>query len=555
MGKFSNEMIGYALRNAMDFGSTDAGKVLTKLFQHGLKKEEIKEIMPELQATVKKINAMLPDKMNELYKDYSKFVKEREEKEETHELPELENASGKMVFRLAPYPSGALHLGNAKTYLLNALYAEKYKAKTLLVMDDTIGSEEKQLAPEAYSLIEEAFKWLKLKYEKPVLYKSSRMKMYYEYAEKLIKKNYAYVCHCAQEQLRENRANGMECACRQFPADIQLKRWKEMFNSREGDAVLRIKTDMRHPNPAFRDRVLFKISEREHPKVGKKYKVWPTLEMSWAIDDHDLGITHILRGNDLRIETDMEKFIWDIFGWKHPVTIHTGMIKIEGMGAKISKSKAQKEVKSGEFTGWDDPRTWSMQSLSRRGIKAEAVREFVKEIGLNRQDIIVPIESLYAINRKMGDSEADRYSFVRDPIKLDIENKTGIKVAGVPVHPSKNEMRMVPVKELNISKEDYEKLEGKEVRLLHLFNIKLGRPCEVTSLENKDIPKIQWVSENVHTRILMPDGMWAEGIAESAIENLKPGQVIQFERVGFVRFDRIGRVDRKKYYEFWFGHK
>jgi hypothetical protein len=188
----------------------------------------------------------------------------------------------------------------------------------------------------------------------------------------------------------------------------------------EGEAVLRIKTDMHHPNPAFRDRVLFRIADREHPRVGKKYRVWPTLEMTWAIDDHLLGITHVMRGNDLMIESDMEKYIWDLFKWKHPILIHTGLVRLEGVGAKLSKSKAQKEVTSGQFSGWDDPRTWSVQSLARRGIRQEAIREFVKRIGLNKQDIIVPVESLYAINRQIIDSETPRYSFVENPVKLNI---------------------------------------------------------------------------------------------------------------------------------------
>ncbi|MBS3081816.1 hypothetical protein J4416_02675 [Candidatus Pacearchaeota archaeon] len=99
----------------------------------------------------------------------------------------------------------------------------------------------------------------------------------------------------------------------------------------------------------------------------------------------------------------MEKYIWDLFKWDHPILIHTGLVKLEGVGAKLSKSKAGKEVKSGEFSGWDDPRTWSVQSLARRGIRPESIKEFVKRIGLNKQDITIPIENLYAINRQLID--------------------------------------------------------------------------------------------------------------------------------------------------------
>jgi glutamyl-tRNA synthetase len=114
-----------------------------------------------------------------------------------------------------------------------------------------------------------------------------------------------------------------------------------------------------------------------------------------------LGITHIIRGKDLMIESEMEQYIWKIFSWQMPELLHAGMVRIEGMGAKISKSKAQKEIKSGEFFGWDDPRTWSIQSLRKRGFQAETLRKFVEDIGLNQNDISVPLEILYSINRKI----------------------------------------------------------------------------------------------------------------------------------------------------------
>ena len=328
-----------------------------------------------------------------------------------------------------------------------------------------------------------------------------------------------------------------------------------MFSEKVGDAVLRIKTDMRDPNPAFRDRVLFKISDRKHPRVGNKYRVWPTLEMSWAIDDHDLGITHIIRGNDLMIESDMERYIWDIFGWKHSDIYHVGLVRIEGMGAKISKSKAQKEVRSGEFSGWDDPRTWSIQSLKRRGFKMESIREFVKEIGLNNQDITIPVESFYAINRRAIDQDALRYSFIEDPVKLEIKNKPEVKEIFVPIHPDKDKTREIEINDLFISKKDFEENQGKEIRLIHLYNVKLGKTQEYTDSENKDIKKVNWVSDSVPCRILMPDGVWISGIAEKAIKSIKKGKSIQFERTGFCRFDGTQKLGKELVYEFWFSHK
>ena len=542
----------HALKNAIEFGKTDAGRILPKLFQHGLEKSKIKSVLPELQKIIKEINSMSQKEKESEFKKFSSLVPEQEEK--PHELAELPNPSSKMVFRLAPYPSGALHIGNAKTYILNALYAEKYNGKILLIMDDTIGSEEKQISPESYKLIEEAFQWLGFKYEKPIYYKSDRLEIYYKYAKELIEKEKAYVCHCSQEELHNNREKGIECSCRNLPKKIQLERWEKIFTAPSGAAVLRIKTSMQNPNPAFRDRVLFKISDRTHPRTKNKFRVWPTLEMSWAIDDHLLGITHIIRGADLYIETDMEKYIWDIFKWKHPETIHAGLLKLEGVGAKISKSKAQKEVKSGQFTGWDDPRTWSIQSLKSRGFLPEAIKQFIEEIGLNKQNIIAPIESLYSINRKLIDSTSNRYSFVKNPVEIKIKNPPKISEVKFPIHPDKKETRSVSISnKIFISSNDLIKFQGKEIRLLHLYNIKLkkDKTAEFTSVENKDIPKINWVSSpNVKCKILQPEGNHDEGIAEPAIKTLKKDQVLQFERYAFVKLNKKGEV-----YEFWLAHK
>lgn len=551
----SREILAYALQNALEHGTADAGRVLPKLFQHGLDKKDIPLVMKKINETVEQVNSLTAVERQKLFADVSDVVK-KHDRTEDYELPELPPSpvGKKVVLRMAPFPSGALHIGNTKTYLLNALYAEKYNADLLLVFDDTIGSAEKPVTPESYDLIRDAWKWLGVNYKKEY-FKSDRLELYYEYAEKLIEMNAAYVCYCKAEELRKNRALGVECSCRQYPKGIQHARWKELFEPRvqEGEAILRLKTDMQHPNPAFRDRVLFRIADRAHPRVGTKYRVWPTLEITWAIDDHLFGITHVLRGNDLMIESDMEQHIWDLFGWKHPVLIHTGLVRLEGVGAKLSKSKAQKEVKSGQFSGWDDPRTWSVQSLARRGFRPEAIREFVKRIGLNKQDIIVPIETLYAINRQLIDAQTPRFSFVEDPVVLQLTDMPTVSEILVPVHPdTPDKTRSVKIGQtIAISGKDFRAHLHKEVRLLHLFNVTLGEQSPVTSVENKKIPKLQWVSDGVKARVLLVDGTWVEGLAEPAVQKLNIGDVVQFERNFFCRFDGV----KDGVCEFWFAHQ
>lgn len=540
-------ILAYALDNAVSHnGEAVAGSVINHLFREGLKKEELKEIMPIVQRVINEVNNMELDEQKKKLEENDIELKKFEQKEK--ELMELPNVSKKMVFRLAPYPSGDLHIGNAKTYILNALYAEKYNAKTLLIIDDTIGSEEKSIVPEAYDLIPESFNWLKIKYEKPIIYKSDRLNIYYKHAENIIDSGQAYVCTCSSEIMRKNRADGKECACRNLNKEEQKQRWKSMFKMKEEQATLRIKTDMKHPNPAFRDRVLFRISERSHPRVKNKYRVWPMLEFSWAIDDHLLGITHIIRGNDLVIETDMERFIWKIFKWEDKTILHGGFLEIEGV--KLSKSKAQLEVKSKKYFGWDDPRTWSIHSLKKRGFKPESLRQFIFDIGLNKHDITVPVDAFYSINRKMIDHESNRYSFVEEPVKLNIDNLP--KEISVPIHPEKKQKRNIKIgKSIYIAKKDFDMLKGKEIRLMHLCNIILDNKPKITSTEKKELPVINLVSEGVKTNVLMEDGMWKKGIAEKSIEKLRRDEVIQFERNFFCKFDR----KNNDVYEFWFTHR
>lgn len=421
MKSWTDKIYAYALKNAVEHdGKAQTSSVVSALFHEGLKKEEVKDVIGEINKVVNEINKLKLEEQKDKFDNFKKKVSEREVREG---LPELPNAKkGKVVLRFAPYPSGPLHIGNARPAILNDEYAKMYKGKLLLIIDDTIGSKEKQISEPAYKLIPEGLKWLKVNWKNPIIYKSDRLNIYYKYAEELIKKGKAYVCSCSQEKVRKNRAEMRECLCRQYKIEENLKRWKKMFKAKEGEFTLRIKTSMQDKNPAFRDRILFRISDRAHPKTGKKYRVWPMLEFSWAVDDYLLGITHIIRGKELRIESEMEKFIWDIFGWKHLEIIHSGLLQIKGI--KISKSKGQEEVKAGRYFGWDDPRTWSLQSLEKRGIQVEALREFILGFGINENEVEASLEVLYAKNREIVHEIAEKITFDKTGNK----NKSNAKV-------------------------------------------------------------------------------------------------------------------------------
>jgi len=542
----------YALQNAIFHdGKAVAKAVLGKIIAEDPKlSERIEDINAQVKMIVTEVNLLsLDDQRKELEKIAPELLK-KEKGVKTTELPKLPNVKDEVVMRFAPYPSGPLHIGNARAAILNDEYVKRHNGRLLLVYDDTIGGGEKSVEKGAYGYIKEGLDWLGIEVH-DVYYKSDRMQIYYDWVEELVKFGYAYVCECETGHLRACREGGVECEHRSETVDDNANKWLDMLGGiyGEGEAVLRLKTDMKHPNPAFRDRVLFRISDRVHPRVGTRFKVWPLLEFSWAVDDYLLGITHVLRGKDLIIEDEMEKFLWNIFEIEPTEFVHYGMLRLEEM--KLSKSKMKKDIEEGVIEGIDDPRTWSLQSLRRRGIRPQAVRNFILGFGLSLTDIEVPAENLYAENRKLIDPTANRYFFVPNPVKIKLKQLHKKKLE-LPLHPDdkKRGHRTLHLKhDVFVSKEDFEKLEGQEVRLKDFCNVTLGKEAEVTSVENKDIPRIQWVSEHALVKVVMPDGSVLEGHGEKDLKNLKEGEVVQFERFGFVR------MDTKKGEIFYFAHK
>lgn len=541
-------ILKYALQNAIRYnGKASVGAIVGKILgEFPRARKDVKKVSKEIAKVVNQVNSMwLKDQISELKKLAPKMLEKKKKKERV--LPNLPKAK-KVVMRLAPYPSGPLHIGNARQAVLNDEYVKRYKGKLILFIDDTIGSKDKDISKDAYKLIPEGLKWLGVKFGKKIYYKSDRLNIYYKYAEKLIKEGYVYVCSCEAKILRDNRAKGVTCDCRSLDIKNNLKEWKRMFRAKEGSKVLRIKTDIQHKNPAFRDRVLFRISNRKHAKVGKKYRVWPLLEFSWAIDDHLLGISHIIRGKELMMESEMQRLIWKIFKWKSPVIIHTGLLELEGV--KLSKSKSKKEVLSGKFKGWDDPRTWSLQSLERRGLYPEAVRKFLLGFGLNQNEINIPIDNLYVENKKIVESKARRYFFVWNPYKIKIKNAPKMK-AKIPYHPNYNEMGYRKIKSNDMFYVSDDIIPKEYYRFIDLFNFKnkefLSRNYD-PKMKAKMIHWLPVVRGLVNVEIVMIDGSIKKGLGESDMKDIKVGDVVQLYRFGFCRLDKRSKDKLVFYY-------
>jgi len=523
----------HALRNAQKYGKADAGAVLGKLLaEFPDLKPHAKVLYHEIQRIIEDVSSLSEKEKEEiLARDIPREVKGEGD---LRPLPGAE--MGKVVLRLAPFPSGPLHIGNTRMVLLNYEYARMYQGKLILVFDDTIGSEDKVPIPEGYDLIREGLEYLGVKVDE-TYYKSDRLPIFYEWGKRLIEKGYAYACECDPPAIRKNREAMVECEHRGRGVEENLELWERMLSGGfgEGEICIRIKSDMRHPDPAFRDRVMFRISEKEHPRVGKKYLVWPMLEISWAVDDQVLGVTHIIRGKDLVIEDMMEKLIWNYLGLPEKVFVHYGMLRLTE--SKLSKSKSASEVRSGKFTGWDDPRTWSIQSLRRRGIHPDAIKKFVLSFGISAVDIVTPADSLYNENRKLLDPHTPRRFFVKDGCSLQLVGE----------HPSHVEVKNHPDQDLGTRKitvrdrvwlpeEDVK--EGIEIRLKDFCNVKIEDGyARITSFEVRPLPKIQWVGEGaLPCTMLLPDGSSVHGVIEPS--PLPPGSVVQLERVGFARIEK-----------------
>ncbi|MDY6773794.1 MAG: glutamate--tRNA ligase, partial [Candidatus Nanohaloarchaea archaeon] len=429
---------------------------------------------------------------------------------------------------------------NARMAVLNDEYVERNDGKLLLVIDDTAGSEEKKPIPEAYDAVPEDLDWLGVDYD-DIIYKSDRLDLFYDYAQRFLEEGWAYVCECDAETLRENREKGVACEHREQEPEENMDKWEQMLGGgyEEGEAVVLLKTDMEADDPAFRDRVLLRISELDHPRVGEQYRVWPMLEFSWGIDDHELGITHILRGKDLVMEDRMERFMWELLDWQEPEILHHGLLGIEGIN--LSTSTSRQKIDEGEYEGWEDPRTWSLRSLRKRGFEPEAIRSFVLQFGMSENDVTVPVDTLYTENRKIIDEEADRYFFVEEPEELVIENPPEQLEAEIPYHPEEDRgKRRVPVEvedgqaRVYVDRSD---LEDGFLRLKDLCNVEVeGGRAEFHSLDHteaveREAPIVQWVPEDGKScRVKMPDAEVVEGLCEPDT----PEEVVQFVRFGFV---------------------
>ena len=553
----------YALQNAIRYeGKANPGNIIGKVIGENPElKTKGKELMKEIQQIVKEVNKLGIEKQTA---ELEKLAPELLEKKavEKEALKPLKNAEkGKVVMRFAPSSSGPLHIGHAYVLGLNSEYCRKYKGKLIVRIEDT---NPENIYPKAYEMIAEEAKWVTKNNISKVMIQSDRMETYYKHAEEVINKGHAYVCTCPAERFREMKIKGIPCNCRNLGVKENLERWKKMFKEyKQGEAALRIKTNMDHPNPAMRDWPAFRINETEHPRQKKKYRVWPLMNFAVAVDDHEMGMTHTLRAKDHMDNEKRQKFLYDYMGWKMPETIYVGRINFEDMEVSCSKTRAAIEQK--KFTGWDDIRVPFLEAMKKRGYQPEAFISYALDVGVTQNDKTVSkaefFKSLDHFNREAIEPRAHRYFFVENPVEVTVE-KAPKQDIELDLHPDnrKGGRKFRTDSGFYIANADFKKLkEGKMYRLMDCLNfVKKGKKLTFDSKDYEKYKKkgemiMHWLpvgKDLVHASVRLPDNNVIKGLGEAGMSGLKEGDIVQLERFAFARLDK----KEGSKLEFWFAH-
>jgi glutamyl-tRNA synthetase len=549
----------YAIKNAfLHNGQASVGAVVGKVI--ALHPEtDVKKVMPQIQEIVKKVNAL---KFSEIEKEFERFAQSYELKpqEKKEGLPDLDWAKDEpVVTRYAPNPNGPFHLGNARAAILSYEFARKYKGKFILRFEDTDPQVKKPIE-NAEQLFKEDLKWLGLGFDE-LYFQSDRLETYYSHVKQLIDMEKAYICSCPVEEWRKLIQEKKACPCRDQDKGEQMARFKKMLahELKHGEAVVRLKTDLNHPDPSIRDFWLARVVDNpEHPRQGSKFFVWPSYNLAAGVDDHLMGVTLILRGQEHSQNEEKQRFMYDYFGWTYPHTIHFGRVKLEEM--VLSTSKISQGIENGDYTGWEDPRLGTIRALRRRGFHPEALRQAILNVGVKTSDTTIESKKLFDLNKKHIDQLSDRLMFIQDPVRLDVNFCPATKVE-IPVHPDFKEkgMRSFELKQgtqsFVISKKDLKHLQqGKVFRLRNAYNVKLSESSEHQALADyasKGLKKdsLFWLpaGEHLDLEVLMPDGLKVSGLVEKAIKGKEVGAHLQLEGFGFVRLDEKNEVYKARF--------
>ena len=552
-----------ALKNAVEHsGSTNVNTVLAKILS--LKpelKKEIKTLIEEIKSVVDSVNKLDKDKqkkyLDELYSMESEnSSKSTQEHRDSHPLPELQTTGTKVVTRFPPEPNGYPHIGHAKAAIIDEEYARMYNGELILRFDDTNPLNEKL---EYYEAIRNGLEWLGVK---PDIIKNTSDDIFvlHDYGKKLTLGGNAYICTCDTNKIHKMRMQQVECPCRSNIDNLEINRERldKLFDGtyHQNEAIIRFKGNMQDNNTVLRDPTLFRIIEASHPLLGEKVRVWPTYDFAAPVEDSLDGVSHALRSKEYELRNALYSDILDRLELRKPIVVEFSRLEFENM--PVSKRKIKQLIEDNQIAGWDDPRLLTLSALQKRGFDPRAIRTFVLSLGLTLAESKPPFKTLESMNRKILEPIAVRFFFVKDPIRVIVENAPDMEVT-LRNHPNINlGDRQVEVSNvIYISQDDAILLaEDEEIRLMELYNIKINE----IDLDNKvitasyvnneivrEMKKIQWVSDRDKTNytVLVPKELYVdnkfnpdsleriEGYAETSILQLKSQSPLQLIRFGF----------------------
>lgn len=391
----------------------------------------------------------------------------------------------KVVTRFPPEPNGYLHIGHAKSILLNYGLATEYNGQFNMRFDDTNPTKEKE---EFVDSIKQDVEWLGAKWNGEVLFASGYFQQMYEAAVKLIKKGKAYVCDLTAEQIREYRGTltepGKESPYRNRSVEENLELFENMKNGvyKDGEKVLRAKIDMASPNINMRDPILYRVAHITHHRTGDTWCIYPMYDFAHPIEDAIEGVSHSIC--TLEFEDHRPLYDWVVRELEYenpPKQIEFAKLYLNNV--VTGKRYIKKLVEDNIVDGWDDPRLVSIAALRRRGFTPESIKMFVDLVGVTKSQGAVEYPMLEYCIREDLKLKAKRMMAVLNPVKLVIDNypEGQVEYMEVPNNQENPELgtRKVPfTKELYIERDDFMEeppkkyfrlFPGNEVRLMNAY--------------------------------------------------------------------------------------
>ncbi|MEQ9217642.1 MAG: glutamine--tRNA ligase/YqeY domain fusion protein [Cyclobacteriaceae bacterium] len=508
--------------------------------------------------------------------------------------------------RFPPEPNGYLHIGHAKSIVLNFGLAEKYKGKCNLRFDDTNPEKEDT---EYVDSIKRDIQWMGYDWEDREFYASDYFDTLYDYAIQLIKKGKAYVDDLSQEEFNAIKGTptepGKESPFRGRSVEENLQLLEEMKAGKykNGEKVLRAKIDLSSPNMHMRDPILYRIKHTPHHRTGDAWCIYPTYDFAHGQSDSIENITHSLC--TLEFEVHRPLYEWLIQELEIFPSKQTEFARLNLSYTVVSKRKLLELVQEKHVAGWDDPRMPTISGIRRRGFTPESIKNFIHKVGVARRDGITDVALLEHAVREDLNKKTNRFFGILNPLKVVITNWPEDKeeiLTGVnnPEDESAGTREMKFGREIYIDRGDfledppspkkwYRLGPDREVRLKYAYIIKCtgydkNDQGEVTTLYAEYDPETRsgqdtsgkkvkgtlgWVSakygigaeirlydrlfqtENLNDidddfkNHLNPDSLTInrEAMLEEALKSAKVGDLVQFERVGYFRVDEDSTPD------------